>query len=277
MKILLCSLAISVGSILALPASAAWVLIDDFNSSNLGALGGQTSAIGTTWTAPGVYSVVADPTNPGNRVVQATMGGNSQFAFVPLGANEIANNSQGTLFFRYRRDGLVDANVGLTNVNTPTAFSAYRVQLNTLAATPSVFRVNNSGSFNTLDSPSFADDTWYHVWMTADNASDQYQVHIFDAGTGAGETLQLTAPAASMSGGNDTFGFREPVGDAIDRFLLGVNSTNQNRYFIDDVYVDNTGFNLTNPTVPEPGRALLLAVAAGLVLIRRRRAFTTAA
>lgn len=265
-------LLIALASVVALPASAAWVLIDDFNASSTGALDNQSSAIGTTWSASGVYSVVADPTNPGNQVLQATMGGSGQFAFLPLGSNEIANNTEGTLFFRYRREGTVDANVGLTNVNSPGAFGDYRVQLNTQPGSPSAFQVRDGGSFTTLGSPPFDSGTWYHVWMTPDNASDTYQVHILDAGTGAGETFQMTAPPASASGAVSTFGFRESVGDAIDRFFLGVNASSQSLYYIDDIYIDNTGFNLSNPVaIPEPGRALLLVLAAGLALGRRRR------
>ena len=247
------------------------MLIDDFSSSSLAPLNNQSSAIGTTWSAPGSYSVAADPTNPGNQILQANMAGTNQFAFLPLGVNEIANNSQGTLFFRYRREGAINANVGLTNVDSPAAFGDYRVQLNTQPGAPSTFQVRDGSDFTPLDSPSFVTGTWYHIWMTADNSSDEYQVHILDTGTGAGETFQFNAPAASLSGVNDTFDFRAPVGEAIDRFLLGSNDTSASVFYIDNIYVDNTGFNLTNPTVPEPGRALLLAVAAGLVLIRRQR------
>lgn len=173
---------------LALPASAAWVLVDDFSGSSPGPLTGQSSALGTTWSAPGVYSVIADPTNPGNQVLQANMGANSgnRWAFLPLGTQEIADGTSGTLFFRYRREGAVDANIGLTDVNSPGGFGDYRVQLNTQTDDPSDFQLRNGGSFNTLDSPSFDDGTWYHVWMTADNAADTFHVHILDAGTGAG-------------------------------------------------------------------------------------------
>lgn len=258
---------------LALPASAAWVLVDDFSGSSPGPLTGQSSALGTTWSAPGVYSVIADPTNPGNQVLQANMGANSgnRWAFLPLGTQEIADGTSGTLFFRYRREGAVDANIGLTDVNSPGGFGDYRVQLNTQTDDPSDFQLRNGGSFNTLDSPSFDDGTWYHVWMTADNAADTFHVHILDAGTGAGQAFQLAAPPASFSGANDTFDFREGVNNAIDRFFLAVNSPNGNRYFIDDIYIDNTGFNLTNPVIPEPGRALMLGLGAALLMLRRSR------
>jgi hypothetical protein len=107
-------------------------------------------------------------------------------------------------------------------------------------------------------------DTLYSVWMVfsdAPGASDTYDVYIEG---GAFLTQTLIA---------DDFGMRNDAadGESIDTLhLFNFNDSPDNIYY-SNLFIDNTGENLTNP-VPEPSAyaAIFGAIALAAGIIRRR-------
>ena len=98
-------------------ANAAFVLVEDFDGLTLGDLNGQNG-----WTASATtIDVAVDPADPLNQVYQTpTASGNARKAF-----GSIANNSTGTLFFRFRSTGTVNYSAGASDVAAATGFASH--------------------------------------------------------------------------------------------------------------------------------------------------------
>ena len=95
------------------PAQAAFVLFEDFEdvavgSDISGSIAGENLNVGTSnATNSGAYTVITDPTNAGNRLLQSTA---VQKGFTgSLGALSIADGTTGTLFYRIYRLGVTGA------------------------------------------------------------------------------------------------------------------------------------------------------------------------
>ncbi len=251
-----------------LSGHAAFSLVSDFNSLTGGgaALNGQGG-----WTTGGSnFTVASDPAGGANQVAQVTNAA-AQPAYIGLGANSIANNTIGTIFYRTRRNGLVNISAGLSDVASPASpsnFADFEAQLNN--QTTADFLGRNGGAFTTTIGPAgspsgnFLDNTWINVWMVVNNTTDTYQIYL---DTGSGQFLAQTA--ANLS----TFTFRNSGAGAQPNALttaLFAGNTGAGTWFFDDIYVDNTGSNLANP-IPEPAVPAMFGLVGLAMLARRRR------
>jgi hypothetical protein len=215
-----------------------FALVDDFQSIPLGDLGSQNGWSTLTTTT---VDVVVDPADPNNRVLSLV--GLSQGARKAI---NVPNSTTATLFFRMRRGGQTNFSIGASDIAAPsTNFADYEAQLNiqdgTGTATPiDQLNARDAGTFRAIDT--WADNTWYSVWMVLNNATDTFQVYM-QGGALATQTL-LDA------GAQTSFGFRNgSAGNALVSFLLRTAANHTGATLVDDVYIDPTGANLALPLV----------------------------
>jgi hypothetical protein len=271
--------------LLPAPSFAAFVLIDNFDSGYaLGALNGQN---GWTNAAPGGWTVAAAPAGGVGNVATATTTTANLFASKQLSLAIPNTSTSTTLFFRLRRNGGVNMSVGLTDIAVPAAVGDYETQINAQhnAAPNDSFKVRDgttTSQFDDLGAGTFAIDTWYNVWMIVNNSADTYELYI-DQGNFGSPVLALTHiqdPASTPGGGDFTFLFRNSTaalqGNPLTSVFLAMgNATVTGSLFVDDLYIDSSGQNLSNPTaVPEPSSAVAVVGGAACLLgltSRRRR------
>lgn len=204
-----------------------FTLFENFDGLNAGALDGQGG-----WTTSGATATVAnDPANVENQVMSQT--GTNVRAWKALA---IPNGETATVFYRMRREGLVDASFGTSDVVTPsTAYSDFETQLN--VQNDDVLNVRDAGSFDAVDT--FSDNTWYDVWMVIDNASNTYEVYLKGGA--------LTERTLLDAGAQTVFGFRNgSASNAIANFFSRTGSVATGSLLLDDLYLSD-GENFANP------------------------------
>ncbi|PWD50373.1 glucose dehydrogenase [Serinibacter arcticus] len=198
-----------------------------FEGYTVGPLSGQDG-----WTAHSSAQVVLDPVNQNNRALELTGPNRSAYRAI----TEIPDGETGTVFLRMRRDALSDNSFGVTDVDAPSTTSHSRAYVNN--QNNDILKVRNGGAF--ADVGTWSEDVWQCVWIVADNAADRVTVY----SQGGIYASQTRLPA----GAEQTFGFREAVNGALDRFFW-INGGNSNgRIMMDDLAIDPTGANLALPT-----------------------------
>ncbi len=247
-------------------ASAAFVLVDDFDSYTDGAaLGSQ----GGWMSADADNTVGVDPTDGSNNVLSTdttNTGGDSNIfntVSLPLG-------STGTLFGRfYIAGGTSNVSFGLSDETSPSGFGSFEAQN---VVTGGKLRGRDGGGFADLTNGSNeADDigVWYNFWMVMDNADPGQTLQTYiqsDGDSDFATQLAVSDPSPPQD-------FRDQVpdtGDLVTLFLRVDVSQNQNGVLFDDFYFDDAGENLVNP-IPEPS-TLVLGLVLGLAgIVRGKR------
>jgi hypothetical protein len=231
-------------------------LVDDFESYELGAIGTVT----TIWTGSGdggaasTASIVTDPTDADNKVIQLTEGGGQQQwvrAELSPGAT-IANNTTGTLFLRFKATAAIDSSFGLTDLDTASNdWNHFRVQV---AVVNGSIRARDGGSTRTLAYASAPatqvaiNTDWYYLWVVVDNAADTIKLYLNQTGADATEADRLvTLNNASQN----TFGFRL-AGDSLDRFFWRAQGNPTSRMLMLDDLNITQGTNLSIPSSLKP-------------------------
>lgn len=274
--------------LIACDARADFTLIDNFETYVDGTpIHGQGDWRAERTSDPVSAGVTIDPLNPANRVMNIGAGG---FVGGNLGHREtsntdsalrIAQGTTATLFFRLGwNTGDVDLSVGMTDVADPindaifNSFTQFESQLQ-LAFSPGFDQLaaRDGGSFGILTTD-VSPLEWYSVWMLIDNAADTTQIYL--------QGGVFATPTLLDSNGQSAFAFRNGVAsnDLATFFIatgrhadnLPPNPTqNIGPVYFDDLYIDTTGINITNP-VPEPGSiALGLIGVSALVAVALRR------
>jgi|GEM_PF-725699 len=231
----------------AAPVRAAFVKIEDFQSHTLG----QGPATAHGWVAnhpiPQI-TVVGDPSGGANQVLAIS---NDTTANVRLNnaAVTIPNNTTATLYLRFRFTGPKNYSIGMSDVAAPTAFADFEAQFNE-NNTANDAHARDAGAFKTMSPASpLQPDRWYSMWMVINNTTDKTTFYI-DSSTLPGGTTS----AIQNNAGTTAFGFRNGVAaNPLSCFLIitgGSNTTDEGQsgtLYIDDVYLDTAGQNLTNP------------------------------
>lgn len=208
-----------------LPLQAQWSLIDDMEGAN-------------NWIGPGVLA--EDPALPGNQVFASENTGTRVENYLTL-ANPIPEGATATLFFRLRStapSGLVDWVVGTSDVAVPTNWPDFEGYLR-FAEDGTVddldIDVRNGGGFSEVG-PAPA-DTWINVWLVLNNSDDTTDVYF------------NTTPADATTPGTLSLigsGFRNGTAASLIT-LLAINNEPGTTGYLDDLYLDLSGENLTYP------------------------------
>ena len=274
------ALAAVLAVLVAAPASADWVKLDDFE--------GDLSNWTVTWYAdPGkttTSGIVDDPDlDPGNKVlwIDDPSAGSGTDAghnlYLDLGDDNIADGATGTLFGRMRTGGPLaetDGHFGVSALAAPAAWGDFSAYMSNPGNAGWQVRdtVGTTSTYHTTDQQP-DNQTWINFWIVVDNFNDKYHVYFT---TTYGEDAEALSDNMTWGGADSTFAFRGGTG-ALDMqtLLVRASHTNADGWYLDDLYIDSSSQNLSNPlgAVPEPGTLLLLGT--GLIgafgYLRRRR------
>ena len=230
---------------------AAWQVIDDFEGMAYGALNGKNG-----WVASGKVAVQSDGT--ANAVAAYRNSG-------PVGTYErlyksgtlVNNATTGTIFFMvYATGDILRHYVGMTDKGSPANDGALaalvRLDKGGEPAGKFEFRVSDGGGFDGYRQLNTA--TWYSVWMVLRNgtasATERYDVYLTSGFSPAlpGDLVLANATFPFVCGNLSNF-----CGLAESRSPY----TSVTNVWLDYIYLDKSGVNLTHP-VPEPCRLLVL-------------------
>lgn len=195
----------------------------DFEDYTRDALDGQDG-----WSATEAATVIADPLNGNNQVLEMQGGSHWARRAIP----EIAEGETGTLFFRFMRSNTVDTSFGITDVDEPTTYTDSRAYVNN--QNDDILRVRDGGAFESIGT--WGKNSWQCVWIVADNAADQ--VSVYSQGGPYEELTRLP------EGAEEQFAFRENVTGGLDTFFWINGASSQGQLVLDDVAVDTSGQNL---------------------------------
>ncbi|MEM9775066.1 MAG: VWA domain-containing protein, partial [Chloroflexota bacterium] len=203
------------------PVGPQWQTVDTFSGLSNGTIDGKNG-----WDSTGGAKVALDPVNSGNKVLVLDEFETRGYKSLP---SQITNSSTGTLFFRLRRDGNVDGFGGMADVTVPDAWNDYETQFGSQSQTTPLFTVRDSSNFRT-SSGEYSEDTWYCIWMVADNINNDYNVYVKGG--------QYTSKTRVTAGGFNTFDFRNGGSDSLKTFFARTGNNFTGRMLIDDIYID---------------------------------------
>lgn len=206
-------------------APGKYTAIDAFDSLPLGTL---DSASG--WESESA-EVALDPFDNTNKALKLSVGGS-----VSQQVQGVPNNASGTLFFRMFRSGNVNANAGFSDVASPSAYADFENQVSVQGGAE--LFVRDGGTFRSADT--FAQDNWYCVWMSTDNAADRYEVYL--------QGGEYAEPTRLESGALSSFAYRNGTSNPLTTFYARQDSINGGNFYVDDVHVSSQQANLTKPT-----------------------------
>lgn len=251
-------LALSLTSLLAVPAFADWNLIEDFEGDPQNPDYTYLVTLGNRESPNFVYE--EDPTDASNTVFvcdPTTYGTEWTVTYMNWVLDTpIADGTTGTLYFRVygiANDSLPIV-VGLSDVEPeftdgvptqPTGFDSYGPQARIFPT----LEPRDGGNYATTTAINTYQD-WYHVWMVIDNANDETTFYV----QGPNDTAPVHVPIPDGAGGTfDTAIFRRDAGDLIG-LMYSTNANNPTSPYTgtlsysDDYYIDPNGQNLTIPT-----------------------------
>jgi hypothetical protein len=275
----------SAAALLPVSAPAAFSLFDNFNSYPIGPLNGQGPA-GNLWTAT-AGATVADSGGGDNVLNLAINAGIPDFrSLTPAGLAILNSSTAATVYWNFTLSAVGGGAGSPNNWNfvitdllaPPDTAGSSEVQFNydSTASPLGLFRARNAGAFKLLSTNGSTTgdilpqaNTLYNVWFEINNSTDTYQIFMQ---SDANPALLTPTQVFADDGTGGNFGFRNGSA-ANDLVTVNIGSASPGSVVqMDDVYVDNSGFNTSNPTVvPEPGAfGLIVLGAAGLVSRRRR-------
>ena len=234
--------------LLVVSAQAAFQVVDTFDDLNLGTIDGQNG-----WSISGTTGeVVLDPAGGSNQALEvSTESGTLEKAMT------IASNTTRMLFLRFRFEEHGSYSFGASFASNPEEFVDFSAELGMAAATTgdpnNDFRVANGSSTGIYDVlTTLVPGTWYNVWVLINNTDESYEVWLNSVPAGDAQ--------ASDQQDNDqaetSFGFRTAAGTDLKSFFMktgGGSSPTNGRFYIDDIYLENTGEpNLSNPMNAPP-------------------------
>ncbi len=267
-RMILAAVACAFTLLLAESSQATLALVNDFDGTG-------------TFNSNGDVAIDADPDDAGNNALKIT--GASGAFDAHVGGFTIADNSVGTLFVRVRLTDFSVLNPGTrggfgpTDMNWTDADAAGQDRFNSRVFVESVRefgppRRTQTGAYNgntkTAGNDSVQDGApgaWQNFWFVLDTTADTFDLYVE-----GGSFLVQTQVADDYSWYRDDL----KNADGIMRgfYVQGSSSVNNVAYY-DDIYVDATGVDLTNPltAVPEPSSFLFGLMVLGLTLRQSHR------
>ncbi|GAB1855645.1 hypothetical protein MHTCC0001_04790 [Flavobacteriaceae bacterium MHTCC 0001] len=203
--------------------------IDDFNNLNTGVLNNQNQWVSNSNT----IIVEVDPENSTNKIL--TLGSGSINVYRTL-TRTIRPCDIGTVFFRMKRNGLINENLGLSDVGVPSEFSDFENQIN--FQDNDVLSVRDGGEFTALTT--LENNQWYNVWMVTNNPTDTYKIYIQSEGD--------NEPVLLSSGAQNVFNYRNgSASNPLTAFFIKQDNSSGS-FSLDDIYIDHSQENLNFPT-----------------------------
>ena len=216
-----------------------------------------TMGPGATWSGNTPMNVAAvDPDCAANIVMQEPGSPNPSALradFTP--ATTIAAGATGTLFYRIRTpvaaDGTTDHVIGLTDTLGITTFNFKSGLRNTVPAGTNNMDASDAGVYEQVEG-NLADNTWYKEWMVTTNTNPGTFELYMQSET---DPNYATQTKLSPTSGN-IFAYRVD-GDTDIINLLFHNANNPggvagNSLLFDDIYINPTASDLSDPSVPKP-------------------------
>lgn len=221
-------------------SSSGYTVIENFDALTLGSISDQNG-----WGGSGLdgASVVFDSDIDDNKILQVRDDAKIFKNFLGIG-----NNTNGTVYFRIKRDGLVDASVGVSDISSPTEFNDFENQVS-FKNDDTIYA--NNGDFLALSV--FDQDVWNCVWIATNSTTDTYQIYM--------QGGELSQPENLASGNLSTFPYLNGEGsDDISTFFISLNNSS-GIFYIDDINYSNstnlitlpeTSNSCTSIVMPEP-------------------------
>lgn len=206
---------------IATPAQA--LVIDDFSGLAIGPINGQNG-----WTADAAATVGRDLTRGGDEFLR--LRGAANDIYKSLGAAAIPQGQTGTIFFQFMAStSIANHGIGITEIASPTAWSAYRA---TALMIGDGRDVKMQGRSNTVyadlalngGANGLAPLAWHDAWIVVNNSADTADFYLRRNGStervlvGSGLPFRNGATTASLG-----------------TFLARVNDSGT----LDDVLLDN--------------------------------------
>ncbi|KAB1071361.1 T9SS type A sorting domain-containing protein [Tamlana haliotis] len=220
-----------------------FTLIENFENLNLGNINGQDQWIANTDDA----KVATDPEYSTNQIMTFDASEATVYRDIP----DVRDCETGTLFFRMKRNGSLNENVGFSDVQIPSEYADFESQIN---ISGDELNVRDGGSFRGLED--LDNDLWYCVWMVSDNTTDTYKIYIQGNDEEKPRLLRsdINYRNGSASNALTTFLMKQSQRD-------GITGT----FSIDDIYLHHNEENLTHPhtdtciheePIPDPSQPL---------------------
>jgi hypothetical protein len=234
-------------ALLIAPAShAAWALVNNFEAADATANIGVGHSPLVADGGNGGISVIADPSNASNKVLQldaGTFANGTDTNNVWFWINLPTTAAKATVYSRFAKSGqLVDAVWGTSPVAEPASYgdfsTALRVELDGIFD----YRQGSEGYPEIIGSSSSI-STWYDTWFVVDVATNTYDAWI-KGGIYTGATKVVTGAV-----------FRNQSTDPQNRFYARVtsgdllNPKQVNPVMFDNIWVDAAGENISIPSV----------------------------
>ncbi|MES2660488.1 MAG: autotransporter-associated beta strand repeat-containing protein [Verrucomicrobiota bacterium] len=208
-----------------------WTLLENFQGAGMTV--SQTYGGVNGWTAGATSVVAVDPNNGGNKV--GTWGPNDTIS-KPLtsSALQILNANTGTIFFRAFVPSGQPMNRSITLSDTGIDYFQGEVNVgligsNIVARDPAA---QDTGK-------DYQEGVWMNFWMIANNAADTYEIYVESP---VGETTKFKLLPVDTA----NWVFRNGAGASpLVSFVAG--SFDTSICYVDDIYIDPTGANTTNP------------------------------
>jgi len=256
---------------LAMSASAAWTLVDDFSTDTVASgaweydVNPETDT--TAYVAVENGTLAAYPGTPGEDTL-------NMVADTPM-PEGIAIDGVGTVFLQVRQP-MVDGTKG--QIDTVWGITDLDENVNRYADFMALMRVEYDESFDVYegttidgstvgyqtvlaDGVGFTGDVWYNIWIVVDNTSTTnpggFKVYMQGGTEYPTQTLVYPDPNIADSDPDEDglAGFRRPLGfDPIDNFRILTSAgrttdvlKGQDPTYFDNIYVDAGSVNLDNP------------------------------
>ena len=260
------AIAVAFTLLLATSSQAALVLVSDFDGTG-------------TYNSGGTVSVTADPDDAGNNALELTAASDAHVAF------NIADGSVGTVFVRVR---LANATGGPVNIGSNGGFGVTERDWAAASGQGKFAVRSHVETIRTFDAPGVrtrstyndgwaspgglgnvqqsAPEVWQNFWFVLDTTG---AIDTFDMYVEGGDYATPTLVA------DDARWYREAGENVgVEGFYIYSTGVSPATY-IDDIYVDTTGVDLSNPlvAVPEPATLVfaLMAMSAGALRPRSRK------
>ena len=229
-----------------------WILLDDFENA-----APNTPVVGTTtptvsWEGDADHQSIVDSGDVSNQVMQVLGEDGGQRLrgnFSDPGCN-IASGSVGTVFYRFRTsDAAGPAMDSVTGLTDNDSISNFNFKCGLRLTDVNIFDVRNGDGYEEISG--LASLTWYKLWIVADNTSATAGTFKLYLQSDTDPNYATQTQVAIASSADDVFDFRINGATAIVNvyFRTGGGAEPGSELYYDDIYVNKSAVDLTDPTL----------------------------